>query len=178
MKHNPEIDSITTISQLILTAARTAPKAKGVDEILTGIIEDIEAFASEMDKISKRDESSAFFKRDANNIRNADSVLLIGLQFRNPLGVNCNACGFDCSTILKQDSIDGDYKGPVCSVRAIDLGIAVGAAAAAAKDLCVDNRVMYSVGVAARNLKLMDAQIILGMPLSIKGKNIFFDRPS
>lgn len=31
-----------------------------------------------------------------------------------------------------------------------DLGIAVGSAAAKAKDLCIDNRVMYTVGAAAR----------------------------
>ena len=178
MKLNPEKDAINTIAQLILTAARTAPKAKGEDEIITGIIDDKEALAVEMDKIATRDDASLFFKRDAANIRNADSVLLIGLQFKKPLGVNCRACGFDCSTILQQKSVNADYKGPVCSIRAIDLGIAVGAAAAVAKDLCVDNRVMYTVGVAARNLKLMDAQIILGLPLSIKGKNIFFDRSS
>lgn len=178
MKLNPEVESITTIAQLILTSARTAPKAKGEDEIVTAIIDDREALAAEMDTISMRDDSSQFFKRDADNIRNADSLILIGLHFKKPLGVNCNACGFDCSTILQQNTRNGDYQGPVCSIRAIDLGIAIGAAAARAKDLCVDNRVMYTVGVAARNLGLMNAQIILGMPLSIKGKNIFFDRAS
>ena len=100
------------------------------------------------------------------------------LKFQKPLGVNCNACGFDCSTILKQPTIDGDYKGPVCSVRAIDLGIAVGAAAAAAKDLCVDNRVMYTVGQAALEMGIMgeDVKIIYAIPLSATSKNRFFDR--
>ena len=177
MKLNPETDAIETIAKIILTSARTAPKAKGDDEILTGIVEDTEALAQEMDSIAEqRGESFAFFQRDANNIRNSDCVTLIGLKFQKPLGVNCTACGFDCSTILKQPATTGDYGGPVCSIRAVDLGIAVGSAASKAKDLSVDNRVMYTVGVAARNLGLMDAQIILGMPLSVKGKNIYFDR--
>lgn len=176
MKLNPEIEVIDTIAKLILTAARTAPKTKGQDEIVTGIIEDIETLATEMEAVASRGESFKFFKRDADNIRKSDCVLLIGLQFKTPPGINCNGCGYDCATILKQSAVEGDYKGPVCSLRTIDLGIAVGAAAAAAKDLCVDNRVMYSVGVAARRLHLMEAQIILGMPLSITGKNIFFDR--
>ncbi len=176
MKVNPELEAIDTMAKIILTSARTAPKAKGEDEIVTGIIDDKEALALEMERISERDEKSAFFKRDADNIRNAEAVLLIGLNFKKPPGVNCKACGHDCSTILKQKTIAGDYSGPVCSIRAIDLGIAIGSAAAKAKDLSIDNRVMYTVGVAARKMGLMDAQIILGIPLSVKGKNIFFDR--
>lgn len=49
----------------------------------------------------------------------------------------------------------------------------MGSLVSVAKELGVDNRVMYSVGVAARKLGLMDAQIILGIPLSVKGKKIF-----
>jgi len=176
VKLNPETDSVEIMAKIVLTAARTAPKAKGEDEILTGIVEDREALAKEMDRISERDEGSAFFHRDAENIRNADCVTLIGLKFEKPPGVNCTACGFDCASILKQPKTSGDYTGPVCTVRAIDFGIAMGSAAAKAKDLCMDSRVMYTVGVAAKNLGLMDAQMILGLPLSIKGKNIFFDR--
>jgi uncharacterized ferredoxin-like protein len=35
---------------------------------------------------------------------------------------------------------------------------------------------MYSIGQAAMKLELMKADDIQGIPLSIKGKNIFFDR--
>ena len=176
MKLNPETEVVETIAKIILTSARTAPKAKGEDDIITGIVEDREALAAEMEQISERNEDSAFFKRDADNIRQADCVTLIGLKFKKPLGVNCKACGFDCTTIIKQQKTQADYSGPVCSIKALDLGIAIGSAAAKAKDLSVDNRVMYTVGVAAKKMGLMDADIILGLPLSIKGKNIFFDR--
>ena len=61
-------------------------------------------------------------------------------------------------------------------VKYIDLGIAIGAAAAKAKDLCIDNRVMYTLGAAARISGLLDVDVVFGIPLSVTGKNIFFDR--
>ena len=176
MKLNPEIEAIEVMAKIILTSARTAPKAKGEDEIVTGIVEDQEALANEMEKIAGRDEKLTFFKRDAANVRAAACVILIGLKFKKPAGVNCAACGFDCGTILKQPKTTGDYSGPVCSIRAVDLGIALGSAVSKAKDLAIDNRVMYTVGVAARKVSLIDADVVLGLPLSITGKNIFFDR--
>jgi uncharacterized ferredoxin-like protein len=35
---------------------------------------------------------------------------------------------------------------------------------------------MYTVGAAAKALGLLDADIIIGIPLSASGKNIYFDR--
>lgn len=178
MELNPEMEVIETVAKMMLISARTAPKAKGEDEIITGIVkkEEKETLAQEMDIIGDRGDAYKFFKRDAQNIREAEAVILIGLNFKKPVGVNCGACGYDCNGILKQKPYQVDYAGPVCIIRAIDLGIAIGSVVSVAKELCVDNRVMYSVGVAAKKLGLMDAQIILGIPLSVKGKNIFFDR--
>ena len=61
---------------------------------------------------------------------------------------------------------------------AVDLGIAIGSAVSVAADLRVDNRVMYSVGKAALNIGILgeDVKIAYGIPLSISGKNPFFDR--
>ncbi|GAQ95242.1 hypothetical protein TAGGR_2131 [Thermodesulfovibrio aggregans] len=177
MELNPEKEVIEIVAKLMLISARTAPKAKGEDEIVTGIVtpEEKEAIAREMEKLGEK-ETHKFFKRDAQNVRDAEGLILIGLNFKKPVGVNCGTCGYDCNTILKQKTHEIEYAGPVCTIRAIDLGIAVGSLVSVAKELGVDNRVMYSVGVAARKLGLMDAQIILGIPLSVKGKNIFFDR--
>jgi uncharacterized ferredoxin-like protein len=37
---------------------------------------------------------------------------------------------------------------------------------------------MYRVGTAALKLKLLpEATVIMGIPMSAKGKNIYFDRP-
>jgi uncharacterized ferredoxin-like protein len=57
------------------------------------------------------------------------------------------------------------------------LGIAVGSAVKVASDLNIDNRVMYSIGSAAMKMELLKADEIQGIPLSVTGKNIFFDRP-
>lgn len=178
MELNPEKEVIDILAKIMLVSARTAPKAKGEDEIVTAILsaEERERIAQEMDKISERGEAFKFFKRDAQNVRDSEAVILIGLNFKKPVGVNCGACGYDCSTILKQKIHEIDYKGPVCSIRAVDLGIAIGSLVSVAKELGVDNRVMYTIGVAAIKLGLIDAHIVFGIPLSVKGKNIFFDR--
>ena len=59
-----------------------------------------------------------------------------------------------------------------------DLGIAVGSAVKTAQIHNVDNRVMYSGGVAALNLGLFgkECTVAYAIPLSATGKNIFFDR--
>ncbi|MES0344415.1 MAG: DUF2148 domain-containing protein, partial [Anaerolineales bacterium] len=40
----------------------------------------------------------------------------------------------------------------------------------------VDNRIMYRAGVVARELGLIDADYVMGIPLSVSGKSIYFDR--
>jgi uncharacterized ferredoxin-like protein len=56
------------------------------------------------------------------------------------------------------------------------LGIALGSAVKLASELNVDNRIFYTVGAAAKKLNLLDSDIIIGIPLSVTGKNIYFDR--
>jgi Uncharacterized protein containing a ferredoxin domain len=56
------------------------------------------------------------------------------------------------------------------------MGIAIGSAVKTASLLNVDNRVMYWVGVVARQMGLIDADVVMGIPLSATGKSIYFDR--
>jgi uncharacterized ferredoxin-like protein len=59
----------------------------------------------------------------------------------------------------------------------LDLGIALGSAVKIASLLNVDNRIMYRIGAAAMKLKMLkDATVIIGIPISASGKNIYFDR--
>jgi len=59
----------------------------------------------------------------------------------------------------------------------IDLGIALGSAVSIAADDRVDNRIMYSIGKAAAEMDYNDDSVVWhGVPISISGKNIFFDR--
>lgn len=46
---------------------------------------------------------------------------------------------------------------------------------AAAMDM-VDNRIMYSIGKAAAGMGYVENALWLGIPLSVSGKNIFYDR--
>ncbi len=179
MKINPEKEIVEELALQLLVSARTAPKARGQDDLVLALVtdkEEMEKIAQEMEKIAERGDAFKFFKRDADNLRNSEALILISLDFKRPVGVNCGACGFTCETILKEERLVLDYEGPVCAMRLIDLGIAIGSAVSKAKDLCIDNRVMYTIGVAVKKLGLMPGQVILGIPLSIKGKNIYFDR--
>ena len=73
-----------------------------------------------------------------------------------------------------------DYQGPNCAVRMTDLGIAAGSAVKTAQIHNVDNRLMFTGGVAARDLGLLgrECTVAYAIPLSATGKNIFFDRES
>jgi uncharacterized ferredoxin-like protein len=178
---NPESDVLKTLAKSILLAARTAPKARGVDDIVTALVEkeDVELLASTMEKLG--DEKGAgftyIFKRDAANLRNAGAAILIGVKTSGAAGFDCRACGFEsCAEMLNRQKVEAEFKGPHCMFKYADLGIAVGSAASKAKDLCIDNRVMYTVGAAARVSGLLDVDVAFGIPLSVTGKNIFFDR--
>lgn len=58
----------------------------------------------------------------------------------------------------------------------MNLGIALGSAVKTASMHNIDNRIMYSAGVAARRMGLVDWDVAMGVPLAIGAKNIFFDR--
>ncbi|MBQ2738725.1 MAG: ferredoxin domain-containing protein, partial [Oscillibacter sp.] len=66
--------------------------------------------------------------------------------------------------------------GQHCAFDDIDLGIALGSAASVAADHRADNRIFYTAGVAAMNLKLLGEQVgtIVAIPVSATNRNIFF----
>jgi uncharacterized ferredoxin-like protein len=68
------------------------------------------------------------------------------------------------------------YGGPHCVMRMMDIGVALCSAAKTASLLNVDNRIQQRVGAAARALGLIQADAVMGIPVGIYGKNIFFDR--
>ncbi len=54
----------------------------------------------------------------------------------------------------------------------------MGSAVSIAMDNRIDNRIMYTIGIAVKELELMgkETKIIYGIPLSATSKNPFFDR--
>jgi uncharacterized ferredoxin-like protein len=167
-----EKETVLHIANLMCVAARTAPKARGIDNIVTIVLTDREkeAFAQKMEELGKRTERPHTFARDANNVREAQALVLIGTKI-SPVGLNCGFCGFDNCRKCEESSAR-------CAHNSGDLGIAIGSAVSVASNHRVDNRVMYTVGWTCVQKKILgkEVKIALGIPLSVSGKNIFFDR--
>jgi len=177
-----ENEGLTHAARLMLLSARTAPKSGGIDDVLTAIVlgKEKQSLADEMDKIGEERKITGF-KRDAKNVRDSAAAVLIGVRGTRSFNLNCGACGYStCNEFDEAEKRTGnDFMGPNCVFKALDLGIAIGSAAKIASMLNVDNRVMYRLGTAAIRLKLLpEASVIMGIPISARGKSIYFDRPA
>lgn len=180
-----EREAIRTIGAMMASSARTAPKARGVDAIQTLLVdgEDLESLARAMEDKAREKPPflSSVFEGDAQNVRDSGCALLIGVsgnpkKLEQPL--DCGACGYKtCKQLLNARERQGnDFSGPICIFQAIDLGIALASAAKLASELNVDNRMMHTLGTAAKKLQLLDSDMMIGIPLSAAGKNPYFDR--
>ena len=154
----------------MMMAARTAPKARGVDIIEIALVSeraDLEKLSAVMRR--KGEESGMqFLLRDAENILQGDAVLLIGTPVLNQ-GLNC--AYFGC-----EKCADKPLMAP-CVMNSVDLGIAVGSACSLAATLCVDTRVMFSAGWSSLSLDwLPGCTQVISIALSCTSKNPFFDR--
>jgi uncharacterized ferredoxin-like protein len=173
-----ELNGVNVVAQLMAVSAVTAPKSKGENYVQVKIVsgDDLNRIRDAM-KVYEQRTGKTHFERDGENIAKSDALVLIGLKNAAPCGLDCGACGFmTCQDLVRHEPVDVEFKGPVCAYRLIDLGIALGSAVKTASMHNVDSRIMYRVGVAVRDLGLVDWDIILGIPLSVSGKNPFFDR--
>ena len=175
-----EAQGIQQAADLMMVACRTAPKSGGVDDIESLVLteKEKEEVVHEMEKIAG-ERNIEGFRRDADNVRRSPALLLVGVNGRRSFGMSCGACGhatcqsFDSST----PSRGHDFEGPTCVFKALDLGIALGSAVKLASELGVDNRIMYRAGTAAKRLgHLSNSNVVMGIPISAYGKNIYFDR--
>jgi len=163
-----------SMAHQMMVAARTAPKGKGRDTLEMLIIDgdDIRALSQQLHLMGNQHKVE-FYHRDADNILNAEAILLIGTRIET-LGLNeiCQLCGFDnCTEKEKSPNTP-------CVFNTGDLNLAIGSAVSLAADMRVDNRIMFSVGKAAQAIKLFDndVKIVYGIPIAISSKNPFFDR--
>ena len=170
------VRSLKRVAEYMCVAAHTAPKARGVNNIVTRVLtrpSDIKRLAAHMQLIARQRQKPGF-QRDALNVRAANIVVLVGTRL-GPLNLSCcGLCGWpDCEALRRA--------GGRCAFNGIDLGIAVGSAVGVANNFHVDNRIMYSAGISTIALNLFrDGRvgIALAVPLSATGKNPFFDRPT
>lgn len=162
------LDYVTT---LMLAVARTAPKARGMDNLVTMVIsgKDLKPLINKMLQLARKTGRGAF-SRNAEALKECDVAVLFGTKLK-PMALDCGMCGFKSC----QECMD---KKAHCMYNSMDLGIAIGSAVSLAGRFHIDNRIMYTMGLAALKLGIMgkDVKIAMGVPLSISGKNIFFDR--
>ncbi len=174
------MEGVDIVAELMKVAATTAPKGVGQDfvDVKVASKEEIAKIAEEMFRIAKERDDPGF-ERDGNNLKNSEGLVLIGVREHPGPGLDCGACGHESCADFAQASKTGantDFVGPSCMIRLLDMGIALGSAAKTAQIHNVDNRIMYRVGVAARNLNILDSKVVMGIPLSVTSKSPYFDR--
>lgn len=169
-----EYRAVMQTADLMLAAARTAPKACGTDHL--------EAFALDGEEKAKlcqamrkygTEKGIDFIVRDAGNIDASPVIIMLGAIIEPMLLADCGLCGFqNCGACMKN--------GGRCALNVTDLGIAVGSAVSVAADHRIDNRVLYSAGRVALEMGLFSdkVKVAYGIPLSASSKSPYFDRES
>ena len=169
-----EARALDQVIELMSLAARTAPKGKGIDNlvVIAARAKAKDQLAAEMRRIAKEEGSMPTFERDAGNLDKSPVVLLLGQRVKAMGPKPCGFCGYaDCAENARNNGL--------CAISIGDLGIAIGSAVSVAAAHHVDNRIMFTVGLAALNLKLFgddEVKIAYGIPLSATSKSPFFDR--
>jgi uncharacterized ferredoxin-like protein len=187
------LDSIRHVAKLCAVAAMTAPKSGGqlflkggLPFIETVIVEEKATLKRLADWLRARGERhrEPIWFRDADTAEKLDLVLFIGLCGWYPPQYDCGACGYaTCAEFLKARpshqaaaSADWEFSGPICQLRCVDLGIAVGSAAKTASLNNVDARCQTRIAAAARHLGIVKADLAVALSMSVTHKNIFFDK--
>lgn len=189
------MDGIRQVAKLSAVAAVTAPKSGGQlflkgskPFIETVILEDRAVLHELAEWMRERGYrlKAPLWSRDADTTEKLDLVLFIGLNKWYPPVYDCGACGYaTCAEFLRaapsyqksEGSDDWEFAGPVCQLRAVDLGIAVGSAAKMASLNNVDTRCQTRLAAAARHKGVIEADLAVALSMSVTHKNIFFDKP-
>jgi uncharacterized ferredoxin-like protein len=167
-------DTLIDVAKKMVVAAYTAPKARGINNLVCAILtdRDLQELARTMKEIGDKQDNQIFIRDAINVLNNADVVVLFGTKISTLNLVYCGYCGFrDCKHKKEHPDVP-------CAFNTGDLGIAIGSAVGVAMDHRIDNRIMYTIGIAAKEMSLLgdDVPIIYGVPLSATAKNPFFDR--
>lgn len=193
-------DNVLIAAKLMVNAALTAPFTGGVPgheaEIAHGQKE-LELIAREMERLAHEEVPERLkkpFLYEAVMVRESDAIVFLGNKraHETPMDVGCGLCGGEpnCSFVYERlnhfngliDATDRRretaIRGPVCVIRAHDLGYAVGSALWVAGNHFIDAKSCYSVGLAGRNLDFcMNSEIVIGILLAVASKNPYADTP-
>lgn len=193
-------------ARLMANAALTAPKGGGVDSCQCEVVwgeEDLDRIAGEMENSLVFHYEPRLLRNrvltEAAMVRESDCVLFVG-SYRSgdsPLDAGCGFCAgrMNCSYFYEShvfksgqpDFLDLDEErrqrrersliyGPLCSLRVVDHGIAVGSAMKLSTTLFVDAMPFFSVGVAGMRLGYCRrSQMVVGICVASKQKNPYVD---
>ena len=194
-------DNVLAAAKLMVNGALTAPFTGGVNGIEAEIAygeNELELIAREMERLAHQEVPANLkkpFLYEAAMLRESDAIVFLG-NFRartSPMDAGCGLCGGDpdCSFFYERvPNMDGlvdptnrerktVINGPLCMLRAHDLGYAVGSALWLASTLFVDAKPCYSVGLAGRNLNFCNkSEVVVGILLGVAAKNPYADIPT
>lgn len=171
-------ETLEQIANFMAVSARTAPKSGGKDFINVQVLkgEEVKKLGEAMISYGEEREIKGFI-RDGKNVLDSSVVLLVGIKDAAVMNLNCGGCGYSsCAELQAVGKREVEFQGPQCAFRLLDLGIALGSAVKTASLFNVDNRIMYRIGAVARKIGISQDDVVMGVPLSAKGKNIYFDR--
>lgn len=158
--------------QALMNRMLTAPKAKGIDDLRILYVDGVEKDAlTAFLRRHGEEKNKPGLLRDAANVDRAVAVVVVGAR---PLfmSLDCEMCGAPSCDEARARSLN-------CIYPVADLGIAIGSGVSMAAEQGLDNRVMYSIGLAALRTGLFGdpgIRCALGIPFSVSSKNVFFDR--
>ncbi len=163
---------VISLAKTISLSAITAPKARGVDNLEIKIAhgEDLMRLSEELKRLHQKT-GQEFLLRDSNNVLQSQAVILVGSKTK-VLGLDCGYCGFPSCK-------DKEENAPLapCFFNSNDLGIAIGSMCSKIADYRIDSRVMFSVGLAAKELSMLpESSTVLAIVMSVSSKSVFFDR--
>jgi uncharacterized ferredoxin-like protein len=163
---------VISLAKTISLSAITAPKARGVDNLEIKIAhgEDLMRLSEELKRLHQKT-GQEFLLRDSNNVLQSQAVILVGSKTK-VLGLDCGYCGFPSCK-------DKEENAPLapCFFNSNDLGIAIGSMCSKIADHRIDSRVMFSVGLAAKELSMLpESSTVLAIVMSVSSKSVFFDR--
>ena len=115
-ERNIRKEIVLEAAKQIMMAARTAPKGKGVDiiEIITLSHDSLPTLSENMRSEGKK-RGMMFFLRDADNIEQADAVILIGTR---------RHLRFELRILWAKTCGENHQESNPCAINSIDVGIA------------------------------------------------------
>src|SRR5712691_9961497 len=179
-QHEMFTEVVANVAKMCAVSAMTAPKSGGQlflkgskPFIETTIVQDKETLHRLAEWLRARGTKlkNPIFFRDADTTEKVDLILFIGLEKWYPPMYDCGACGYGtCNEFLRatpahhtQESEDWEFLGPICQLRCVDLGIAVGSAAKLASMNNVDTRCQTRVAAAARHLGIIHSDLAVAL---------------